>query len=322
MAKVSVVITVYNIDKYISKCLDSIVNQTFKDIEIIVVNDGSTDNSKQIIDGFAGKDSRIKCIHKQNAGVVLARKDGIDLATGEYLLHIDGDDYLELDAIEIAYKSITSSGSDFSVFPFKLVYPHRIELSEPYHRKEYGNLDFLHFLWRGGGYFAPWTYICKRDLYRNIDFDPELHFGEDAYMTSQLVYHSAKIEIIDSKPLLNYLIRDESVSHRPLTAKLAGGMMQYPEKIRDFFKNKAEYNLLEESLVAIKLISYSTLLHRGWFKDAVSRSRETKLILKKYPNLKLLSAVKQYQKLISLYSINYTLGRIFAQYYKVKGKIE
>lgn len=322
MGKVSVVITVFNLDKYISKCLDSVVNQTFNDIEIIIVNDGSTDKSKQIIDSFARNYSRIKCVHKDNEGVVLARKDGIGLTTGDYIFHVDGDDYLELDAIETAYNSIVTSDSDIALIPFQFIYNDRIELSKPYLQKTYTNIELLNVLWRGEGYYAPWTYICRRELYNNIDFDASLHFGEDAYMTSQLVYYSSKIEVVDSKPLLNYLIRDESVSHRALTPTLAAGMIKYPEKIMGFLKDKTEYEILEESLIAIKLISYSTLLHRGWFNNAVSRSRETKSILKKYSNLKKLSAVKQYQKLISLFSINYSLGWVFAQYYKLKGKIE
>ena len=98
--KVSVVIPVYNVGKQLEKCLDSVVAQTFPDIEIIVVNDGSTDNSPEIIARYADKDSRIVVIDKSNEGLAYARKSGIEAAQGEYIQHLDGDDFLEPDAIQ------------------------------------------------------------------------------------------------------------------------------------------------------------------------------------------------------------------------------
>lgn len=97
---ISVIIPVYNIERYIGKCLDSIVGQTLKEIEIIVVDDGSTDDSSRIIDRYARTDSRIVAIHKTNGGVVSARNCGIAQATGLYILFVDGDDHLAPDACE------------------------------------------------------------------------------------------------------------------------------------------------------------------------------------------------------------------------------
>ena len=94
---VSVIVPVYNIEQYIGKCLDSIIGQTLKEIEIIVVDDGSTDDSSRIIDRYARTDSRIVAIHKTNGGVVSARNCGIAQATGLYILFVDGDDHLAPD---------------------------------------------------------------------------------------------------------------------------------------------------------------------------------------------------------------------------------
>ncbi len=112
--KVSVVIPVYNVGKQLEKCLDSVVAQTFPDIEIIVVNDGSTDNSPEIIARYADKDSRIVVIDKSNEGLAYARKSGIEAAQGEYIQHLDGDDFLEPDAIELLY-NLSSYPSTTSV---------------------------------------------------------------------------------------------------------------------------------------------------------------------------------------------------------------
>lgn len=94
--KVSIIVPVYNVEKYLAKCLDSLVNQTLKDIEIICINDGSTDNSLEILNTYAQKDSRITIIDKKNEGVSAARNTGLNISKGEYIMFVDSDDYLEL----------------------------------------------------------------------------------------------------------------------------------------------------------------------------------------------------------------------------------
>lgn len=116
MIKVSIIIPVYNVEKYLQRCLESIVNQTLQDIEIICVNDGSKDGSIEILEKFALKDSRIKLITQENAGVSAARNTGLDIAQGEYVMFLDGDDYYIKNACQIAYDSITAQGADIGVF--------------------------------------------------------------------------------------------------------------------------------------------------------------------------------------------------------------
>ena len=100
----SVVIPAYNIENYIGKCLDSVLAQTYQDYEIIVVNDGSTDKTGTVCDEYATKDSRIRVIHKENEGVSVARNAGIEMATGEYFLFFDGDDFMEPYTMEELYQ--------------------------------------------------------------------------------------------------------------------------------------------------------------------------------------------------------------------------
>jgi len=101
---ISIIIPVYNVESYLKDCLESVINQTYKNLEIIIINDGSQDNSKEICYNYAKKDSRIKLINKKNEGVSAARNTGMDLATGEYISFIDSDDYIDNDMIEIFYK--------------------------------------------------------------------------------------------------------------------------------------------------------------------------------------------------------------------------
>ncbi len=115
MTEISVIVPVYNVEAYISKCLDSIINQTFKDIEIICVNDGSTDGSRKILEEYKNKDERIKIIDKENGGLSSARNAGMKVATGNFLSFIDSDDWVELNMLEKLYDNITSLNTDISI---------------------------------------------------------------------------------------------------------------------------------------------------------------------------------------------------------------
>ena len=114
--KVSVILPVYNVEKYIRQCLDSIVNQTLKDIQIICVDDGSTDSSPEIIEEYARKDSRVIAIHQENGGAGAARNNGLRHAAGKYLSFLDSDDFFELNMLEEAYNCAEQYGADFVVF--------------------------------------------------------------------------------------------------------------------------------------------------------------------------------------------------------------
>lgn len=116
MRKISVIIPVYNVEKYLTKCLESIVNQTFEDIEIICINDSSTDNSLKILNEFAQHDNRIKVISQPNGGVFSARHAGMETANGDYLLFVDSDDWIDTTLIEKAYKKITETKTDVLIF--------------------------------------------------------------------------------------------------------------------------------------------------------------------------------------------------------------
>ena len=110
--KVSIIVPVYNVEKYLDRCMESLINQTLKEIEIILVDDGSPDNCPQMCDDYAKKDSRVKVVHKQNAGLGYARNSGLDLATGEYVAFVDSDDYVALNTYEYCYNLATKERLD------------------------------------------------------------------------------------------------------------------------------------------------------------------------------------------------------------------
>ena len=118
---ISVIVPIYNVENYLDKCIESIVNQTYKNLEIILVDDGSPDNSPKICDNWALKDNRIKVIHKENGGLSSARNAGIQNASGEYIAFIDSDDYFDLQAISVMQKNLENYNVDVSSISFKCV---------------------------------------------------------------------------------------------------------------------------------------------------------------------------------------------------------
>ena len=112
MPKFSVIIPVYNLEKYLRECLDSVVQQSFKDIEIICIDDGSTDNSGEIIDEYGKNDNRFKIIHQQNQGESVARNNGMKLAESEYITFLDQDDYWHKDTLKTLYEQLTGNDLD------------------------------------------------------------------------------------------------------------------------------------------------------------------------------------------------------------------
>ena len=114
MTKVSIIVPVYNVEKYLERCLDSLINQTLTNIEIVCINDGSTDNSGKILDDYAAKDNRIKVIHQNNAGQAVARNNGLKIANGNYINFVDSDDWVDLDFIEKLYNAAERNNADIS----------------------------------------------------------------------------------------------------------------------------------------------------------------------------------------------------------------
>lgn len=139
--KLSVIIPVYNVEKYIKRCLNSILAQTYKNLEIIIIDDGSTDGSGKICDDYAKKDSRIQVIHKENGGIVSARKIGVLRATGEYTTNIDSDDWIEPDTYETIVKELEDYAPDMLAMGYKKEYEgfikeYPVELVDGFYKKE------------------------------------------------------------------------------------------------------------------------------------------------------------------------------------------
>ena len=218
---VSVIIPVYNVEEYLKQCLDSVINQTYKNLEIILVDDGSFDNSGKICDEYALKDNRIKVIHKENGGLSDARNVGIKEATGEYITFIDSDDYTELDMIEYLYNVLIKFGCDISVCTHKIIKNNKVKksfnLKKDFKLSSYETVKRL--LYNDGADTSAWAKLYKRDLFTGIEY-PKGKLFEDIATTYKLFIKSGEIAF-GHLAKYNYKIRNTSIVRKGFTkAKL------------------------------------------------------------------------------------------------------
>lgn len=217
---ISVIIPVYNVENYIKKCIDSLTAQTYKNIEIILVDDGSPDNSGKICDTAALSDTRISVIHKKNQGVSAARNTALDAMKGDYVTFVDGDDYVSADFIETLYNAIKKECADISTCGHYREYNDgRLipVLSSPIRASRnivLSGKDSLIDLYYGKTCSASsGSKLYKTNLFKNVRF-PDYIMGEDTFV----VYHTfiqAKVIAHTYKPLYYYVQHESSVTNHP-----------------------------------------------------------------------------------------------------------
>jgi len=216
----SVIVPVYNAEGYLIKCVDSIVGQTYANIEIILVNDGSTDSSPSICDEYAMKDNRVVVIHKANDGVSEARNEGIRMAKGEYIIFVDNDDYIELDSCEHFHNLLTKYPETQIISCGHRYTEERknrrgvLKLSG-YEGGYLSGVDYLKFhLSQNRIYLAPWIHIYQREflMKNNLFFKKRYYMDDDAYW-KPIVLLAAQKCIITDFVYYHWNIRDNSLSH-------------------------------------------------------------------------------------------------------------
>lgn len=211
--KVSIVIPIYNVGQYLRECLESCLAQTYANLEIICVDDGSTDNGGAIADEYATRDTRFKVIHKPNGGLPSARKAGIEAATGVYLFHLDGDDNIPINTISDLVKVARSEDSDIVVGDHfvrdggESAWYHDSRLSSAVTGKEY-----LHFILTEG-LFNIWGKLIRRSLYTDcpVQIPQGISMGEDLVAMIQLAFYSKKVSV-SKTPCYTYYVRSTSMS--------------------------------------------------------------------------------------------------------------
>ncbi len=224
----SIIVPIYNIEKYIRQCIESVIKQSWKDFELILVDDGSPDGCGKIIDEYAESDKRVKVIHKENGGLVHARMTGASAARGKYILNVDGDDYIEDGCLEVLASYAKEYEADVYCFGyFQRSETEAVELlpcfeeglydTEEKKKKILSRLiyDPERPFYTFGMCPSVWTRMTKRELYvkHQMAVDRRIVLGEDLALTVPLMFEAKSIYIIN-KPFYDYRYIEGSMSHR------------------------------------------------------------------------------------------------------------
>ena len=327
--KVSVIVPVYNVEKYLKRCLDSIINQTYKNIEIILVNDGSKDNSRDICEEYEKNFDNIVLINQENGGLSAARNTGLKYVKGEAVTFVDSDDWLELDAIEYYVDSMKKYDVDMVVtnnirtkdYQENILQPNNIKeevLSQEDYAKKFFKID-------GNSieYYA-WSKLYKREIMEDVEFPVGL-FAEDVLGTFRYMKNAQSI-FYSNKITYNYFINDNG-----LTAKFGDKDFDL-EKIWDTIVEESEgyenKNFLKYAVINRKRIDFNLLC-----RIALAENKEENIEKYSRKITELLKSIKENKQLLLeylpfsrrviliLFILNYSLGsKVLNILSKISGK--
>lgn len=242
---ISIIVPVYKVEKYIKNCIDSLLSQTFHDFEILIIDDGSPDNSGRICDEFAKRDFRIKVFHKENAGVSNARNLGLDNAKGKWVIFIDSDDYITNDFLETIVED-EKKNADLMIYSYSNIKENGINVSNFSHKKYFYSEKDIGLAFRFSklseiGY--PWCKVFKTSIIQanNIRFNQKLPISEDRLFTYQYLFYTKSI-YFSNKIVYNY----RSFSEGSLsTAKHNTELLIYRTKVlyNELLRLKKHHNL-------------------------------------------------------------------------------
>ena len=235
---ISVIVPVYNVEKYLPMCVDSIIGQTYRNLEIFLVDDGSPDNCGRICDEYAQKDKRIKVIHKKNGGLSDARNVAIDIAKGEYITFVDSDDYLSLDFIEQLYLLAIQTDSEIAISNFFFFKEPKRELEVAYKKMPkmsvYSSKEALcALLYQNNIETSAWGKLYKTSLWKEIRF-PKGRLFEDIATIYKSFLLSKRIVTI-SLPLYYYRIRSDSIMGKEFYPKKMEAVTSSKMMLDDIF---------------------------------------------------------------------------------------
>lgn len=313
MPKVSIIVPVYNVEKYIEKCLKSLVNQTLEDIEIIIVNDGSKDGSKEIVEKYLEKyPKKILYLEKENGGLSDARNFAIPYAKGEYVAFLDSDDYVELNMYEDMYKIAKNEESDMVECDFIWEYPDKskIDTGEIYHGK-HEMLEKIRVV--------AWNKLIKKNILDETKvIFPKGYRYEDIEFTYKLIPYLEKVSFL-KRPCVHYIQRDNSISNTQ--NERTKEILEVFDNVFNYYKEKGLYEeyFTELEYTYARVLLCSSLKRMCKIKDKQIRNKLLNLTWKKlnnnFPNWKKNRILKENNSLKGLYmkSVNNFSYKIYTK---------
>lgn len=282
--KISVIVPIYKVEKYLEKCVDSILNQTYSNTEVILVEDGSPDKCGEMCDMYAEKDSRVVVLHKENGGLSDARNAGMLIATGEYISFVDSDDYIEPDMLEIMYNRMKEDGTDLVVCNFSYVDEEGNIIKEKNQNSPIkdemltGEQAFSRLAGKKYWYYVTaWNKLYRRDLLKDIEF-PKGKINEDEFVAHYVLAKCNRISCVE-KSLYMYVQREHSIMHRLVNGKYTiknfDAMEAFCSRVMFAKKrNKAVMRLALQKAGQILLQAYRDLGKENQYKSILNEKRK------------------------------------------------
>lgn len=283
MEKISVIVPVYNVSQYLRKCIDSILEQDYKNFEIILINDGSTDDSEKICDEYAEKYTNINVYHQKNRGLSSARNYGMSKATGKYLAFVDSDDFVMKDFLSSMHSNLKNNNVDISCCGSycyfnenKITNPNYININSKYSKDE--AQKYLNII----GYFncGAWNKLYKREVFEGIIF-PEGKKSEDMYIMHKLINNATNGLYYSSEPKYFYRQREGSITNN---SNINYDVIDAIEETYRFYKeNKIEIAIpyAIQNLAFVYIGLYNTIMSRTNDKKKMKELRQRVLKLKR-----------------------------------------
>lgn len=320
---ISVIVPIYNSERYLDHCIKSIVMQTFQNLEIILIDDGSTDQSGFICDNWAKKDQRIKVVHQENKGISFSRNVGLQCATGDGILMVDSDDYIASQMIERMHDVLDRYHTELVIcnmekgnledYQFQEKTNDEVEIID--------NETALHRIYESKYkellYVVPWAKLYKRELFQNLQY-PNGKIFEDIYLTHEILFKCKKIAIVPEK-MIYYYQHEESIMNQRFNVKKLDYLSALENRIAFFdlhrlddLKEKA-YDVYLHSLIWEYSRARDILTSKDIMKDIHNRFRRAYIqgyASKRYP--------EETKLFLKIFNIN---PELIVLYWRIKSKI-
>ena len=280
MAKISIIVPVYNVEQWLERCVDSIVAQTYADWELLLVDDGSTDRSGAICDRYAASDSRIQAFHKPNGGVSSARNLGLDHAKGEWITFVDSDDWVKQDYLKNLYAN--TNGHDLVIAYANVYYNdgHIETENYPSYEVTEDNADWLFTRSAMSWHTSPWSKIYRYELIEknNLRFDEKIHIGEDAVFLYSYMLLSSKIFISNHTDYCYQCQLEGSLTKKINTVDSELYTMKSIEELTN--KLIPKFKLGDDSIKELRWLnaSYIGRVLNSLYHNHISRTERIKII--------------------------------------------
>lgn len=280
--KISVIVPVYNTRKYLARCVDSILAQSFCDFEVLLVDDGSTDGSGLLCDEYAARDNRIFVIHKANGGVPSARNAGLEQSKGEWIMHVDSDDFIEPNMLQSMLKEVEKNSADIVICDFRFIGK---GINAVYHNTDWTDNreeslnNYIASVWT-----CIWGNLVKRSLYMkyNLRTPGQISYCEDFHLIIRLCFYADKIVRVN-QPFYNYWQQTSSIVHNMNKRTEADEQWAYQDTI-NFFKEQDQWETYKKSMCwrMLKATQELVLDQKTW-KDFLALAPEKKHFIRGCP---------------------------------------